>query len=142
MTPKQRLIKIHFYSIIFVTANFIMTLWFDIGIHRNIIFICKIVIYLTGLTLFFLNLRPFKKISIYFSIYLLSPILIGIAWLADGIFGAILGSVFFAILYLPDSKLKDDTYIIYENFQGFLGSCCTYDIIENKSDITIKGRRI
>ncbi len=36
------------------------------------------------------------------------------------------------MFYPPDPQFKDGGYIFYEKFQGFLGSCCTYDITQNK----------
>lgn len=132
MTLKQRLTKIHLYLIVFVLTNFIVTILFDIGIHCYLIFMLKVIIYLTGVTLFFMTIRPFKKLAMYFSVYILSPILILISWLMDGIFGAILGSIFLVMLYPPETKFKDGDYIFYEKFQGFLGTCCSYDITQNK----------
>jgi len=132
MTLKQRFIKIHFYLLIFVLTNFILSQLFGIGIHGNIIFALKVIIFLTGLTSFFMTIRPFKKLSLYFSLYLLSPVIIFLSWLADGIFGALLGSIFLAMFYPPDIKLRDGEYIFQEKFQGFLGSCCTYDVLQNR----------
>ena len=132
MTLKQKLKQIHFSLLIFVLANFIIMLFLSTGLHVNVIFVLKVIIYLTGLVLFFMTIKPFKKQSLYFSIYLLSPLLIFISWLADGLFGAVLASIFLFIFYPPEKKFQDGDYVFYEKFQGFLGSCCTYDIVHNK----------
>lgn len=46
--------------------------------------------------------------------------------------GAVLASILLAMFYPLDIKFKEGDYISFEKFQGFLGTCCTYDIVQNK----------
>ena len=93
-TQKKTLLKIHLVLAIILIINFLCQTNFNISINRKILFGLKLIFYITGVLLFFKTIKPFQKISIYFSLYLVSPILIFIGWLFDGIFGAILGSIF------------------------------------------------
>jgi hypothetical protein len=98
----------------------------------NIISFVKYVVYLTGILLFFITIRPFRKQSLYYSMYLLSPVIIFVSWLLDGLFGAILASIFLAILYPSQKAFQQGEYVFYQKFPGFLGSCCTYDVVQNR----------
>ncbi|AFM03512.1 hypothetical protein Fleli_1074 [Bernardetia litoralis DSM 6794] len=53
---------------------------------------------LVGSVLFF---KPFKIVTAYFSLYVISPLLIFLAWLADGILGMLLSGIFLSLFYTP-----------------------------------------
>lgn len=133
MTNINRIIfKIHFYILSFVILNFLFRLITNLGINSNLIFILKILIYISGSLLFFLNRKPFKKILVYYFYYLLS-ILIGILfWLFGGIFLAILSSLFLKPIYPNDIKYQKGNLKIYSSFNGLFARCCEYEITENK----------
>jgi hypothetical protein len=132
MTPRQKIFKTHLILIGTVVLNLFCYKLSNYGLNEKVIFFFKIIIYLTGIFMFFKTIRPFEKISIYFSLYILTPIIIILSWLGDGIFGGVLASIFFFIFLPTDTKYKDENFVINNKFQGFLGSCCSYDIIENK----------
>ncbi|WP_298137531.1 hypothetical protein [Flavobacterium sp.] len=133
MTNINRIIfKIHFYILSFVILNYVIQLTTNFGINSNVIFILKILIYISGSILFFLNRKPFKKISIYYFYYLLS-ILTGILfWSFGGIFLAILSSLFLKPIYPKDIKYQKENLKVYSSFNGFFAACCEYEITENK----------
>ncbi len=70
--------------------------------------------------------------------YILSPLSVVLGWLADGILGGLLGSIFLGIWGPPASFLDATSIVINGNyrieskFTGFLGGCCTYNVYENK----------
>lgn len=113
---------------------------FDISLNRKLSFGLKLILYVTGIFLFFKTIKPFHKISIYFSLYLLSPILIFIGWIIDGIFVAILASIFL-FLFAPSENLKKiENITIYKKFGGLLGSCFDYEF--TKEELLIFERKV
>lgn len=132
MKTKQKILRTHFILIGTVVLNFFCYKLSNYGLNEKALFGFKVIIYLTGIFLFFKTFRPFEKISIYFSFYILTPLIIILGWLGDGILGAVLASIFFSTVSPTDTKYKDENYVINNKFQGFLGSCCSYDIIESK----------
>ncbi|WP_291147030.1 hypothetical protein [Flavobacterium sp. UBA7680] len=77
-------------------------------------------------------MKPFKKRALYFSIYIFSPVFIFISWLIDGIFGAILGSIFLFFFVPNDNRFENDQIQINRKTAGLLGACCKYEVIEKK----------
>jgi hypothetical protein len=82
--------------------------------------------------LFFLYLKPFKKIAFYFMFYLISPFLLFISVLIDGILGGILISFFVFFISPPDVRFHDENIKIYKVQNGLLAGCCEYKITQNK----------
>ncbi|MEN2402132.1 hypothetical protein GKZ90_0020250 [Flavobacterium sp. MC2016-06] len=130
---KSTILKIHFGILFLVLLNFIIRINTRISLNSNLIFYLKILLYVTALILFFVYIKPFKKLSIYFSLYIISPFLIFISWLIDGIFGALLSS-FFIFFFAPnDIRFENNKIIVTKPYQGFLGRCCHYEIIEKRA---------
>jgi len=127
---KQFFTRIHFSSLAFVMLNFFLSEY--ISFNSTIVFIVKIVICITGAVLFFYNYRPFKKRVIYYAAYIFSPIIVIIAGLADGIFGAMLASVLLFFIYPKDEVYNKSGLVIYKEFAGFLNVGRTYEINETK----------
>jgi len=127
---KQILTRIHFGSLAFVALNFFLS--DNISFNSTIIFIVKIIICVTGAVLFFCNYKPFKKRVIYYAVYVFSPVVIFIAWVADGIFGAMLASVILFFVYPKDVVYKKGGLIIYKEFVGFMNVRRTYEINKTK----------
>jgi hypothetical protein len=131
MAPiKYILTRIHFSSLAFVVINFLLREL--VSFNSNIVFIVKIIICVTGAVLFIYNFRPFKKKAIYYAAYVFSPLLVIIAWLVDGIFGAILASALLFFIYPKEEVYKKNGIIIYKEFAGFLNVGRTYEINETK----------
>ena len=84
-SPKN-LSKIHFILLSFIVLNFVFQLASSFSLHNQIIFSLKIILYLSGLILFLLNCKPLKKSAIYFSYYLITPLVVVLFWFFNGIF--------------------------------------------------------
>lgn len=131
-TFKKILLRIHLTTLIILLVNFLINVIFEIGLIANLRLVLKILFYVSACILFFYYAKPFKKRVLYFSIYIFSPFLIFISWIMDGILGAILGS-FFLFFFVPnDNRFENDEIQINTKFQGLLGACCTYEVIEKK----------
>jgi hypothetical protein len=128
----KNLIRTHFSVLGFVILNFIIKLITNYGVNSELIFILKIVIYVSGIVLFFMNRKQLKKISIYFFYYLISVIIICFFWLFGGIFLAILSSIVLKPIFHKEIKYQKENLKIYSNFSGFFASCCEYEVVENK----------
>ncbi len=129
---KQTITKTHFYILIFIILNFASKLFLDFSLNYSIAFFFKIIIYLTGTILFFLNLKPFRKVALYFSFFALTPLIPALLWLFHGIFLGILSSIFLFPIFPNDIQYEKDNLKVYTQFQGFLGACCTYEITQQK----------
>lgn len=129
---KKIFLRIHLVTFIILLVNFIINATFEIGLISNLRLVLKILFYVSACILFFYYVKPFKKRALYFSIYIFSPFLIFISWLIDGIFGAILGSVFLFFFVPNDTRFENDQIQINTKFQGLLGMCCKYEVIEKK----------
>ena len=129
---RKTLLKFHIISVSFLILNFLCGITFDISLNYRIALLVKILFYLSGIVLFFLNLKPFKKIALYFLFYLISPILLFLSILIDGIFGGILISFFLFFISPPDVRFHDENIKIYKVNSGFFAGCCQYQITENE----------
>lgn len=126
---KTKLIKFHFIILLILVINFIITLSFDFGLNNYIKITLKILLYgsaLVGSILFF---KPFKIVTSYFSLYVISPLLIFLGWLADGILGMLLSGIFLGLFYTPLPTYTQENYVIQES--AFMGS--KYEVYENHS---------
>jgi hypothetical protein len=128
----QNIKKIHFLILGFVFLNFTIQLTTNYGLNTKLIFILKCIIYLSGFTLFFLNRKPIKKITFYYSYYLFSLIILLLFRIFGGIFLGLLSSLILFPIYPKEVKYEKDNLKVYEKFTGFLGACCQYEIVENK----------
>jgi len=104
----------------------------EISLNYSLTFIFKIIFILTGIILFFWNIKPFRKIEIYFSIFIISPILIFTCWIFDGLLGALVASIILAPFQPNISEYQINDYRIYKENTGFLDSCCDYEITERE----------
>ncbi len=129
---KIRFNKWHFYLLGVIIINFGIGLITGYRINQNLTFILKVILYLTGLILFLTTLRPFKKIAIYYSFYAISGILTGLFFLFGGILLAILSSLVLYPIVPKKTEYKTETIKIYDRFQGFMGRCCSYEVVEPK----------
>lgn len=134
MNFKKTLLRVHLGTlIILLFSNIIFNIVFDVSLSSDLRFLLKILFYLSACVLFFYYVKPFKRKALYFGFYVLSPIFIFLSWLADGIFGGLLASIFLFFFGFPnDVKFENDQIQVKTKFQGFLGSCCSYEVIEKK----------
>ena len=127
-----RLEKWYFYLLGLVQINFGIGIITGYRLNQNLTFILKVILYLTGTLMFFKTLRPLKKMTLYFSFYLISGVLTGLFFLFGGIFLAILSSIFLYPIVPKQTEYKTETIKIYDRFQGFMASCCSYEVVEPK----------
>ena len=128
----QNLKKLHFLILGFVLLNFTIQMITNYGLNTKLIYILKCVIYLSGISLFLLNRKPFKKITFYYSYYLFCFIVLILFRIFGGIFLGLLSSIILFPIYPKEVKYEKDNLKVYEKFTGFLGACCQYEIAENK----------
>ncbi|XMO86602.1 hypothetical protein AAFN75_17595 [Algibacter sp. AS12] len=124
--------KIHFYLLGFALLNFTLKSTIEISLNYSLAYIINLLVYGSGIILFFWNLKPFKKIGFYFSFYAITPILTLLFWLFGGIFFGIITSIFLYPIQPNDIEYKKDNFVIYQENQGFLGMCCPYKITEKQ----------
>ena len=85
-----------------------------------------------NLGLFLISLKPFKKRVIYYSFYIVSLGLLGLFMMFGGVFLAIVSSLALYPIYTKETKYQTETIKIYDRFQGFMGRCCTYEVVVPK----------
>ena len=127
-----RLEKCHFYLLGFVFLNFAIGQITGYSLNQNIIFILKVILYLTGLILFLMTIKPFKKKAIYYFFYTMPIVVIGLFILFQGIFLAMMSSVVLMPIIPKLTEYKTDKIKIYDRFQGFMAGCCSYEVVETK----------
>lgn len=125
---KKTIFKTHLILLVLILLNALFKKVLGIGLIYQIEFILKFVIVLTGLMLFVLYFKPFKKRTIYFSIYPISILLLGIALIVRGIFAALIISALLIPIYPDNTVFQKDDIIIYSDFSGLFRSCCNYKI--------------
>ncbi len=129
---KKAITKTHFYLLLFIILNLGFKSFVEISLNHRIAFLIKTIIYLTGAILFFLNLKPFKKVALYFSIFVWTPLIAASFWIFHGVFLGLVSSIFLSPIFPNEIQYKKDNLKVYSKFQGFLGACCTYEITEQK----------
>ena len=127
---RRKLYKIHFTLVVLALANFTAKKILEISLNYQLAYAIILGVYLSGLILFFSYIHPFKKVAIYFSAYLLTPLLFLSMFLFGGIFLGIINSITLYPVYPNRIEYQNEEYTVYKKFNGFLGKCCTYEITE------------
>lgn len=131
---KSKLTQYHLYLLVFLITHFIIKKLTGYGLNQTIIFALKIVLYLSGFLLFIYHLKPFRKLTFYFSYYFITPLVMLLGYLFGGIFlvGILLSMLLFPIM--PEEIVfEKEEIVIYNKYHGFMGACCTYDIYQRKN---------
>ncbi|MEM0543501.1 hypothetical protein WFZ85_12825 [Flavobacterium sp. j3] len=130
---KSKLTKYHLYLLSFLIIHFMIYKLTGYGLNQTIIFSLKIVLSFTGFVLFIFHLKPYKKLSFYFSYYIISPIVMLLGYLFGGVFlvGILLSTLLYPIIPRTIVFEKDDI-VIYNKYQDFLGTCCNYEVYQRK----------
>ncbi len=130
---KSKLTQFHVYLLAFLIFHFVFARIIGYGFNQTVIFSIKIILYLSGLVLFIYHLKPFRKLTFYFSYYLITPIVALMGYLFGGVFlvGIMMSILLFPIMPKPIALEKEDI-VIYKKYQGFLGACCTYEVYQRK----------
>lgn len=129
---RKILIRIHFIALTIAVLNSLFKNFTTYSLEGNIEFGIEILTAISGLTLFFFYLKPFKKINYYFSISATVSFFL-IFGLIFRVF--ILGFVLSILLFpmIPDDKkFEENGIIIATPFQGFITACCSYQIKERQ----------
>lgn len=130
---KKTITLINYILLSLIVLNLFSFLLFEISLNAQVNWIIKITYYISGIIAFFFNLKPYSKMSMYFSYFVISPFLAFLAWLLDGIFGALVISMFYFWLF-PNMKVySNDELIVYRPIGGLMGSCCNYEVYEKMS---------
>lgn len=131
MSKFQKIARLHFGLLIFILFNFTLKSAIGFGVNNNLAIAAKLILYLSGVFLFFVSLKPFKKIAIYFSFFVVTPCILTIFYFVHGIFFGILSSLFLAPIMPLAPEYSEDNIKIYSQFNGFLGGCCEYRVTQN-----------
>jgi len=123
---------IHFYLLGFALLNFTLKSIIEISLNYSLAYFITLLVYASGIILFFWNFKPFKKIGVYYSFYFLTPILTLIFWLFGGIFFTLLLSTILYPIYPNEVKAVSKKIVIYTKYKGFMGKCCPYELTEKK----------
>ncbi len=138
---RKNLATIHFVLLAIAIVNFFSRLLIGIGLHVLVALYVKIGFCVAGAFLFWMYVKPFKAVAIYYGVYFFAPILMAVAFQVGGILSAVLLSIAVFIISEPTKPLvKSGNYVVYTKFGGFFSSCCSYDIYENKWSIFQKHR--
>ena len=129
---REILIRIHLIILAIVILNALIKSLTAYSLEENIEFGVKILAVISGLILFFFYLKPFKKIDFYFSIYTAIAVILIIGLIFRGIFWALVLSVVLYPLVPDDKEFEENGIIISTPFQGFMASCCSYQIKERQ----------
>jgi hypothetical protein len=128
----QKITRIHFYLLGILLFNLAFRGITGLGLNYTLIVLMKGILYLTGIFLFFKNLRPFKMIATYFSLYVLTPTIVVIFYFAGGIFLGLLSSVAIAPIMPIQPEYNDGNVKLYHESNGFFGSSVRYYATQNK----------
>lgn len=130
---KNKIFKFHFFLLIFLIIHSLVSKLISFGFSQPIVFSLKIILCVSGFIYFFLSLKPFKKRNIYFSYYVITPIVTLLGYVFGGIFlVGILGSILLFPIFPKQKAFEKDDIVVYHKFQGFLGACCSYEIYQKK----------
>ncbi|MEH0155930.1 hypothetical protein V6R21_17420 [Limibacter armeniacum] len=120
----------HITLIFFILFHFLFIWSFNFGVNSQLVYFTRIVIYLTGVLLFFLNVRRFRFSVVYYSLYLCYPLVVAVAWLIDGMMGLIVGAALIFYFVPTETVIEKGQYQIREDFNGVLDACCDYSVYE------------
>jgi hypothetical protein len=128
----QKIIRLHFFLLILLLFNFGLKEAVGYGINNNLATGLKAILFLTGIALFFGGLKPFKKASIYYSYFILTPVVLAVFYFVHGIFLGLLSSLLLAPVMPLQPDYNDGNIKVYSKFNGFLGRCCEYYITQDR----------
>jgi len=129
---KSKILNIHIYLLSFILLHFGFQILTGYGLNQSVIFVVKLILYSSGIIMFFMNIRPFKLISIYFSFYAISGIVVAMFFLFGGIILAVFSSILLYPIYPKQVEFENQSIKVYHRFQGFLSHCCSYEVTEPK----------
>lgn len=132
MLNLQKITRLHFYLLGILLFNFALRHVTGFGLNIYLIDLLKGMLYLTGIILFLMNLKPLRIIAAYYFLYVLTPTVVAAFYLGGGIFLAIFSSLFLAPIMPVQPDYNDGNVKVYSEFNGFMGPCCGYYVTQNK----------
>ena len=84
--------------------------------------------YLSGIVLFALSLKPFKKIAVYYFYYVLTALSVGLFTLTQNFIFGLLAFVLIVPIYRNDKKYQSETLHLRNINGGFMSACCLYEV--------------
>lgn len=129
---KTNLTRLHFLFLAIGIFNWLSQQLSGISLNREVAYGLSVLVFISGLILFFWNLKPFKLIQIYYSYYFLTPLLTLFLWLFGGLFLALMSSVLLYPIYPNEKIFEDEHFTVYHQFQGFMGDCCPMTITQKQ----------
>ncbi|WP_313099929.1 hypothetical protein [Epilithonimonas sp.] len=127
----KKLVKFHFLILILIGINFITFSFLHYELKYEIKYVLIIILYLTGIILFFGNIKSFKAKILYFLIFPLTIVSFGLFYLFGGILLALIGGILITPLYPEFSEYSKNGIELYPKYTGFLARCCLYKVNEN-----------
>lgn len=124
--------RIHFVALTIAILNSLFENFTFYSLEGNIEFGIEILTVISGLTLFFFYLKPFKTINYYFSIYATVAFFLIIGLIFRGIFGGLVLSILLYPIIPDDKEFEENGIIISTPFQGFMARCCSFEIKERQ----------
>jgi hypothetical protein len=133
LSRQKMLLRIHFYLLLFILINALSRWTIHIGFNPALMLIAKIMFFFSGASSFIITVKPFRLISLYFSVYILAPVITCLSFLFGGLLGAIVLSVLILPFYEPVSPtLTSGPYNIDRKYEGFLGAGGNYYVDKNE----------
>ena len=129
---RKILMRIHFIALTIAILNSLFKYFTTYSLEGNIEFGIEVLTVISGLTLFFFFLKPFKRINLYFSIYATVASFLIIGLIFRGLFWGLVLSVLLFPLIPDDKQFEENGIIISTPFKGMIASCCSYQVKERK----------
>ncbi|AWA30354.1 hypothetical protein HYN48_09780 [Flavobacterium magnum] len=127
----EKLTRLHFILLMAALLNFSARKVIGFSLTHELSYILNVSVYLTGIVTFFkLYFSRFRKIVIYFSFYLISMLSALFFFMMGGIFWAVIVTITAYPVWHDAKVINKNDLVVYEDFQGFLGSCCNYTVSE------------
>lgn len=123
--------KIHFVLLAIVVVNVLVFMLSSFTLKYYLLFVIKIVIIVSGMVLFFKAKQFARFFKWYFSMYIITPILLLFSFLVGGIFVAFVAALLLKPLLPNYFIVKQNDIIVYSEFKGFLAPCCTYSFYKD-----------
>lgn len=130
--PVEKLKRFHFLILLIFIGSFGLNESIGLRLNNNLTIILKGILYLSGIILFFVSIRPFKSIALYYSLFFMTPLVLVAFYFLHGVLLGVLSSVALAPIEPLNPRYNKDGIKIYSKARGFFGSCCQYYATEAK----------
>lgn len=123
-------LRIHFIALVVAVLNAIVKSVTSFSLEGNIEFGVELLVWVSGLALFFSYFTQLRGKRYYFLIYPVALFILFVGLIFRGLLWAMLLSILFYPI-IPDGKEYEHNGIIISTpFQGVMGMCCNYKVKE------------